>query len=303
MDYYKTLHIEENASSDEIKKAYRKLSLKHHPDKGGDSKIFKEINEAYQILGDKQKKQEYDFKRNMKHNGIPHINTRGIPPEIIKMMFSNGNMSMNGMPFFHFSQSMNNEEGPNIRIFKNGVQQPTPMQRPVPIIKTIHISFEQAYNGVNLPLEIERWINENNVKTFEKETLYVDIPKGIDNNEIIILRNKGNIISDDNKGDIKLFIKINNDTIFERKGIDLLLKKKISLKEALCGFSFDIKYFNERKFTIKNEKNIIKSGYSKVVPNLGMTRGNYKGNLIIIFDVEFPDSLNENQIQLLREIL
>ncbi|OIO52872.1 molecular chaperone DnaJ [Candidatus Peregrinibacteria bacterium CG1_02_41_10] len=61
MDYYKTLGVEKNASLDEIKKAYRKLALKHHPDKtGGDEKKFKEINEAYQVLSDSNKRARYD---------------------------------------------------------------------------------------------------------------------------------------------------------------------------------------------------------------------------------------------------
>ncbi len=60
MDYYKLLGIDKNASADEIKKAYRKLALKHHPDKGGDEAEFKKINEAYQVLSDPQKRAQYD---------------------------------------------------------------------------------------------------------------------------------------------------------------------------------------------------------------------------------------------------
>ncbi len=60
MDYYKILGVEKGASQDEIKKAYRKLAVKHHPDKGGDEAEFKKINEAYQILSDPQKRAQYD---------------------------------------------------------------------------------------------------------------------------------------------------------------------------------------------------------------------------------------------------
>ncbi len=59
-DYYKTLGVDKKASEDEIKKAYRKLALKHHPDKGGDSVEFKKVSEAYQILSDPQKRAQYD---------------------------------------------------------------------------------------------------------------------------------------------------------------------------------------------------------------------------------------------------
>jgi DnaJ-class molecular chaperone len=60
MDYYHILNIEKTATQDEIKKAFRKLAHKHHPDKGGDEEKFKEINKAYQILSDDKKRQEYD---------------------------------------------------------------------------------------------------------------------------------------------------------------------------------------------------------------------------------------------------
>ena len=59
-DYYKTLGVSRNATEDEIKKAYRKLARTHHPDAGGDEAKFKEINEAYEVLSDKKKRQLYD---------------------------------------------------------------------------------------------------------------------------------------------------------------------------------------------------------------------------------------------------
>jgi DnaJ-class molecular chaperone len=306
MDYYKILNVEKNASQEEIKKNYRKLSLKLHPDKGGDENKFKELNEAFQVLGDENKRKEYDFKlqfgnRNM-NMGFNMQENMGIPVDILNMMFGSRNIPSN-MPFFNFSQSMNSENGPNIRIFRNGVEQVNPMIKPVPIIKTIEITLEDAYNGVNKPVDIERWIKEEDTKRFEKETIYINIPKGSDNNEIIFIRDKGNIISENNKGDIKLFLKVVNNTSFERNGLDLIYKKKISLKEALCGFSFEIKYFNDRKFNIKNENNIIKQGYNKLVQGLGLTRGEQTGNLIIVFEIEFPDILSKEQTDKLREIL
>ena len=116
---------------------------------------------------------------------------------------------------------------PNIKIFRNGHPiNINTLRRPTPIIKTITISLEDAFNGKDYALEIERWILMNDVRKTEREKIYVTIPKGVDNNEIILVKGKGNIISDDNKGDIKLFIKIVNNTNFIRKGIDLFLKKK-----------------------------------------------------------------------------
>ena len=101
-------------------------------------------------------------------------------------------------------------------------------QKPAPIVKSIQITLEQSYLGVKLPIELERWIVQNNMKTSEKEKIYIDIPEGIDDNEMIILENKGNIINNGVKGDVKIIVKVINETVFERRGIDLILKKKLS---------------------------------------------------------------------------
>lgn len=311
MSYYNELGVSKDASQEEIKKAFRKLSIKHHPDKPtGDEEKFKKINEAYQTLGDEGKRREYDFQQagGGMPRGMPfpgNMGGMGIPPEILRSMFAGGNIP-GGIPgMFSFSQHQGGMNGPNVRIFTNGVEQNMnhPLRKPVPIIKSVEITLEQAFTGIKIPFELERWVVEGEMKRVEKETIYIDIPEGTDNNEILFIRGKGNIISDTNKGDVKVFIKVENNTEFKRDGLNLILNKKISLKEALCGFDFLINYFNNRKFTIKNEDNIIRPGFSKVVPGLGLKRGEHKGNLIITFDVEFPEKLDDNVIETLKTIL
>jgi len=194
--------------------------------------------------------------------------------------------------------------GPNIQIFRNGVPVNNPLQRATPIIKNIEITLEQAYNGCNLPIEIERWIVVDDKKQVEKETIYIDVPKGIDENEIIIIKDKGNVISETNKGEIKVFIKINNNTDFIRHGLDLLFTREITLKEALCGFSFDMKYFNGKTFKINNSAGtVIQPNYKKMIPNMGLERNMHKGNLIIEFTIKFPETLTKEQSDKLSEIL
>jgi hypothetical protein len=195
--------------------------------------------------------------------------------------------------------------GSKIHIFHGG-----PMglnqafNKPIPIMKSLQISMEHVFNGVCLPLEIERWIMENGTKIFEKETIYVDVPPGIDENEMIILRDKGNIISEYCKGDIKISILIQNNTAFKRSGLDLILEKSISLKDALCGFSFELKYINGKSYTLNNNKgSIVPSEYKKVYPKMGLKRGEHVGNMVIIFHVDFPEKLTNEQINKLIEIL
>jgi len=167
----------------------------------------------------------------------------------------------------------------------------------------VHIS--QILQGCSVPVEIERWVVQEGTKVFEKETMYVKIPSGMDDNEIIIIPDKGNVMADYCKGDVKVIVHIVNDTEIKRNGLDLFYEKKISLKEALCGFHFDLKYLNGKVYTIQNNSgNIIHPGYRKVIPQMGIRRENGDvGNLIIVFHIDFPPSLTEEKMAQLREIL
>lgn len=306
-NFYNILGVNENASKDEIKKAYRSLQMKYHPDKNPGNQecinMTQKINEAYETLGDEQKRSEYDIMRKNPGNPFMRMSSHGphnggmeVPiNDIFNMMFGGANPfgGMHGVP-------------PGVHIFHGGPMNfQQAINKPVPIIKSIEINMEQVYTGVSLPLEIERWVLQNGVKTTEKETIYVDIPQGIDENEMIILRDKGNIINDQLKGDVKISIIIKNDTPFKRSGLDLIFEKTITLKESLCGFSFEISYINGKNYTINNNNKvtIIRPDYKKSYPNMGLKRGEHTGNMIILFHVQFPDDLTEDQVNGLRNIL
>ena len=323
--FYNILGVPETASKDDIKKAYRTLSLKFHPDRNPNNlesvSKFQKINEAYETLGDDQKKEEYDminknpFFKMANHGGMS--NSFQDMDDIFSALFGSipGGLSFGG-PGMSFG-------GPQIRVFRNGQHMGGqhmggqhmggqhmggfPMgfqQKPNTITKTITITMENVLSGSTIPVEIERWIIEGENKVFENETIYVTIPKGIDDNEIILLKDKGNIVNEDTKGDIKIFVKIENTSQFERKGLDLILNKKISLKDSLCGFSFELKYINGKVYTLNNNSgSIIPSEYVKIIPNMGLTREGHTGNLLIHFHVEFPEKLSEEQIKGLKEIL
>ena len=299
-NYYDILGVSNDASHDEIKKAYRRLSLIHHPDKNGNHEDdkFKELNEAYTILSDINTKKNYD-NRNANGNisfddlNVQHIN----PNDIFNMLFAGGN---------GFSNMFNNTSS-NIHILRNGipVNLSQTMQKPIPIIKNIDITLEEAYTGCTKCIEIERWIrNELGNTKNEKETIYVLISKGIDDNEILLVPEKGNIISDTNKGDIKLFVKIINNTQLKRECLNLIYYKSLTFKESLCGFSFDLPFINNKILKINNTNgNVICNGYKKMVPNLGLERDGHKGSLIIEFSVIYPESLTLEQITALNDIL
>jgi DnaJ-class molecular chaperone len=292
---YDVLGISENATQDEIKKAYRQLSLKYHPDRTkGDVekvKLFQKINEAYETLGNDEKREEYDVCRKN-----PFMRD-DMMDDILSSFFG-------AMPG-GFHQAGMFPPGANIRIFRNGMPvQMNRISKPAPITKTLSITMENVLNGGKFPLEIERWVVENGHKVHENTTVYVEIIKGIDQNEIIVLPEQGNVMSDTCKGDIKVFINITNETEFTRRGLDLILSKDISLKESLCGFSFELKYINKKVYTINNQSgNIIPPNYQKVIPNMGLTREGHTGNLIIHFNVHFPESLSQEKIDALNKLL
>mgnify|MGYP006103235583 CR=1 FL=1 len=170
-------------------------------------------------------------------------------------------------------------------------------------VKNVNITLKDSYEGINYPLHIERTVIINNEKKIEKETFYIDIFKGIDNNEAILIKHKGNVLNGQ-KGDLKLNIRITNETKFKREGLNLILHNDITLKEALCGFVFEIHHLNGKKYNINNEKgNIIKPNYNKEIIDMGMERDNKKGKLIVKFNIIFPSAISNENIDLLNDIL
>ena len=115
----------------------------------------------------------------------------------------------------------------------------------------------------------------------------------------------GHCINENMKGDVKICIKTSNNEDYERRGMDLFHLKTITLKEALCGFSFELKHLNGKNLNFNNMDNptIIKPNYKKIIPGFGMKKDEMKGNLIIEFEILFPDSFSEEQIKGMRQIL
>ena len=335
-NFYNILEVPENATGDEIKKAYRRLSLIHHPDKNNNSAEsatkFQKISEAYETLGDADKKREYDMTRNnpfikmmggmggmpmgpmdMNHMGQGQ-NAMGqgqnVMDDLLANLFGFAGMGGHGQglpPGFHMQgmpPAFSSGFGPNVRVFHNG--RPVNMaqqQKPAPIIMTIIVPIDKILSGTTVPIDVERWVLENGNKVHEHETIYVTVPKGVDEGEIIVLKDKGNIINDDIRGDVKVVIKVENNTGFQRSGLDLIMSKSISIKEALCGFTFELKYITGRTYTINNNAgNIIPNGYKKIIPNMGFTRDGHTGNLVIVFDVKFPEKLSEDVLDALKKI-
>jgi len=330
-DYYKILGIDEKASEDEIKKAYRKMSMVHHPDKNGNTdeskQKFQELNNAYATLSDANKRRTYDMMR--KGGGIGGIGGMpnvfhfgggggggarggmppGIPEELLHMLFGNAagghgpgmgpkvvfqtfqNGRMNGgfgHPQGHHQQQ---QPPPNVRVY----------QVPDTIVKTVSLTLEQCYNGCSIPLEIDRQVPDNDIIKIERETIHAQIPKGVLQGDTIILNECGHMNEAGMKGDIRIIINVLQHALFKVENLDLTIEKTIPLRAALCGFDFEITHLNGRIFKLANKPgNIIKPGSIKTIPGLGLEKGGESGVLKIKFNIEFPDTLTNEQIQALQ---
>jgi len=178
-------------------------------------------------------------------------------------------------------------------------------QKPPLISVNITITLEQACQGSTVPVEMERWnMNSEGTHELDKHIEYVTIPVGAESGEVIILSNRGNEGASEYRGDVKVTLTVEEHSTFKRNGLDIIMEKKISLKEALCGFAFEIEHLNGKKFAFNSSTgNIIRDGLIKTIPQLGIQRGTERGNLNVAFKVSYPEKLTEAQIKTLAEIL
>lgn len=284
MSLYNDLDIGTDATSTDIKKAFRKLSMTYHPDRAsGNEDRYKKINHAYQVLSDPVKRKEYDMNQHGMDSPFGH-------PDIINMM--------RGMPFPFFDNS-------DVNVFHNGV--PIFMNNVKPLEQKIQITLLEAYEGLHKSIRIHRDIRSQGVmgmiRKKETENVYIPIHEGVDSNEVIVLKEYGHVYNE-RKGDLKIRIQVLNHEQFIRKGMHLFHKKKITFKESLCGFKFQLEHINGKQFVIQNnEGKVIYNGFRKTIKGLGMKREGHVGDLIIEFVVDYPDTLPDKTIEYLRNVL
>ena len=208
----------------------------------------------------------------------------------------------------HTTQEMHKDthtQIPRTPRFSNANQ--IPVSKPPLISIDVNISLDDVACGNTIPVEIERWtLNREDNETYEleKHIEYYSLPFGVENGEVVLLTNCGNEATNHTRGDVKVTFHIAEHALFKRSGLDIHTEKTITLKEALCGFVFNIEHVNGKKFVFNSSSgNIIRDGLIKTIPKLGIRRGEDVGNLSIVFHVAYPEKLTEEQVKKIAEIL
>merc|ERR1719436_2068211 len=261
--FYKVLDVDKGASEADIKKAYRKLAVKHHPDKGGDPEKFKEITRAYEVLSDSEKRAKYD---KYGEEGVDGDGGGGDPSDIFDAFFGGGGRRGGG-----------------------GRKK----QKTKDVVQTLQCTLEQLYNGHTKKMAITRKVidkkrgvqtcsdcdgrgmkvevirmgpmiqqmqsqcnscggqGKNFTTKQDREVLEVHIQKGSPDGHKIPFREMADEHPDADTGDVVFVVKQKEHAEFKRKGADLYIERTISLVEALCGFEIEVTHLDGRTLLVK----------------------------------------------------
>ncbi|MBR3253448.1 DnaJ domain-containing protein [Candidatus Saccharibacteria bacterium] len=226
-DYYEVLGVSKDASDDEIKKAYRKLAIKYHPDKNpGDKEAeakFKEVNEAHDVLSDKQKRARYD---QFGHAGVGGAS--GNPFAGGNPFGEGGNFNFNGQTFnFDFGGAGGFEDILGSLFGFGGARRP---RRGADYQTSVTLTFEEAIFGTTKEVSA----NGENIK--------VKIPAGIDDGMSIRLRGKGGEAPEGSteKGDLYVKIRVKPHKSLTREGVIILSEETISMVDAALGCEIEV---------------------------------------------------------------
>jgi molecular chaperone DnaJ len=340
VDYYQILGVERSATKEEIKRAYRRLARKYHPDickKPECEEKFKEINEAYQVLIDEEKRRIYDIygKEGLERGG----------------MGGGEKGSGGGFDFSDFFGGFFDE------FFGGGFEEeegdlPYPLDRVIEVI----LDFEEAVYGVCRDVEITYYklcplckgtgaskvapcptcggrgqvyfkqgffqmaqtcpdCGGKGVKVVEKckkckgsgyliarDKVKVDIPAGVDTGMRMRVKGRGNEGRKGNRGDLYLVFRVKDSKIFKRDGLNLYLELPIFFTNALLGGKVKIPtLYGEQEVELKP---FTREGEKIVLPGEGVkspTTGQ-KGDLIAIIKIVYPKKLTPRQRELLEEL-
>lgn len=318
-DYYNILGVSKNASDDEIKRAYKKLALKTHPDKnGGDDTEFKKINLAYEILSDPNKKNEYDnpFDGNTPFNH-PFFNFHRNQQHVHKKLNDHHYVCKISLKdvFFGITKKLriNRTRVCNSCIKTcntcNGSGNLTQHIQMGPFTQVINKSCN-ACNGIgNVKndgnIHCTKCLSNGNIT--EEKIFEIILEPGVETGKRIVFEGWGEQATKNNEisGSFIVTIHVEENIYFKRKGLDLRYTIDISLKDSIIGKNISIPYFSEDINIDTKGFGIINPGKEYIIYNKGLKDQNDKyGNLFLIFKINYPEKcLTDKEIEILKNIL
>lgn len=277
MDYYSTLGLKKGASQEEIKKAYRSMAMKHHPDRGGDEKKFKEISQAYDVLSDPQKK-------NMVDSGIDPLNP------------NQGFGNQSGPFEFHFGGGPPPGMEDIFNHFGFGFQQRSRRNQTVSI--NVEITLEDVLLGKDLDAELV-------LPNGSKKIISITIPKGVETGTQIKYPRMGDASMPDRPpGDLIVNVRVLPHMKFRREGDNIVTEKSIDVWDAILGTSINIDTLLGKTLSITipagTQPETVFSCQGEGLPN---ARTGRPGAMLVKLKIRIPKNLtpeNKNKIKQLK---
>ncbi|GER51512.1 DNAJ heat shock family protein [Striga asiatica] len=318
VDYYNILKVSRNATEEDVKRSYKRLAMKWHPDKNAVNAAeaearFKQISEAYDVLGHPEKRQIYDLygEEGLKSGAYPPP-----PPGSKDRDFGGGG---GGGRVFKFSPrdaedifeeffgGLDGGEGKGSGGGGEGGSGGGGRLKKAAVMETkLPCSLEELYKGSRRKMKISRVVLDASGKpTTVEEVLAIHIKPGWKKGTKITFPDKGNQKDGFAPGDLIFVVDEKPHPVFKRDGNDLIIHQRISLLDALTGKTLKIATLDARDITVQ-VADIVKPGYEMLIKDEGMPvskEPGKKGNLRIKFDIKFPSRLSAEQKSDLRRAL
>jgi DnaJ-class molecular chaperone len=342
-DYYKILGIARGASDDDIKKAYRKMALKYHPDKNkspGAEDKFKEIAEAYDVLSDTQKREIFDKygEEGLKgggggtsggagmggtnfsytFHGDPHETFRmffgGQDPFAAFFQFGGGGSSPGGQTFHSFGENDMDIDDDPFRMFggnshHHSFRSPAKKKKEQDpaVTHDVEVSLEDLCTGVTKKMKITRRILKADGHTTqpEEKVLAIDVRPGWKAGTKVRFAHEGDQAPNTIPADVVFIIRDKPHPLFTRDGSDIKYKAKVSLRQALLGTTVNVPTLSKRTVAVQFT-DVIKPTTIRRIAGEGLPypkEPTKRGDLIIEFDIVFPDVLSKVARERIAELL
>jgi len=276
MTHYETLGVNENAQPDEIKRAYRKLASQHHPDKGGDTARFQEIEAAYRILSDPAQREQYDHERRNPGGFRFNVNghdLHGMPPHMEEMLRNFG-FNFGGSPFQQHQPRRNKDLRINL---------------PVTLASTLE---DQKYT---VSIQTTKGTREN---------VEITVPRGAYVDTQIKYPGLGDTFFESlPRGDLYVNVFIKPHPPFEVSGLDVVTKAHVNCLDAITGGEVEVEGVDGSRFVLTLPRGAQQHQVLRVRgQGLWQIHSSTRGNLLVIIDLTVPQNLTDEQLQLIQQI-